>query len=71
MAISTNPCIILVRPVASEIVIINKDNPKSSIDLILIPNIILISAITETKAMKGILRPMLARAEPKAKLRLV
>jgi len=69
MAIRTNPCIILVRSVARETVIINKDNPKSSIDLLLIPNIILISAIT--KAMKGILRPMLARAEPKAKLRLV
>lgn len=52
MAISTSPCIILVRPVARETVIINKDNPKSSIDLILIPNIILISAITETKATK-------------------
>lgn len=68
---STKPCIILVRPVAKEIVIINKGNPNRSVDFISIPSVILKSAITEAVATAGMLRPILANADPKAKLRLV
>ena len=61
----------MVRPVASEIVIINKDNPNKSIDFKSIPSVILKSPITEATATAGMLRPILANADPKARLRLV
>ena len=58
---------ILVLPVASETVIIKRDSPKSIVDLISIPNVILIPVITDIMAIAGILSPILAKAEPKAR----
>lgn len=67
MPISTNPCIIFVFPVASEIVMINSDNPRRTVDLMSIPNVIRIPLITDMIAMAGMLSPMLASAEPNAR----
>ncbi|CAA7197641.1 hypothetical protein CHRY9293_03714 [Chryseobacterium potabilaquae] len=58
---------ILVLPVASETVIIKSDSPKSIVDLISIPNVILIPVITDIMATAGMLSPILAKAEAKAR----
>lgn len=71
MEIKTIPCIILVRPVVKEMVIINKESPSRSIDFKSIPRVILKSPMTEAMATAGILSPILASADPKARLRLV
>ena len=59
----------LVFPVAKEIVIINNDNPSKIVDLVSIPKLILIPVTTDVIAITGMLSPILAKAEPKAKFK--
>lgn len=57
----------LVFPVARETVMIKRERPSNTVDLISIPKVILISLMTEIIAMAGMLSPILARAEPNAR----
>jgi hypothetical protein len=65
---STNPCIIFVLPVASDTVIIKRESPRSTVDFMSIPKVMRNPVKTDINAMVGILSPILASADPKARL---
>lgn len=67
----TIPCNILVRPVARESIMVNCARTNSTIAFISMPNVIFIPVMIDTAATAGIVSPMLASADPKARLRLV
>lgn len=71
MTNSITPCNTFVRPVANEIAFTNKANINNTVDFISIPSVIVQPVTKEKIAIAAIVKPMVANAEPKAKLRLV
>ena len=71
MTNKTTPCRIVVRPVPNDNILVNSDKISNSVDFVSIPSVTENPVITDTIATAGIVRPMLASAEPRARLRLV
>jgi hypothetical protein len=67
----TVPCITVVRPVPSDSVATMMDSSSSTVDLTSIPSDKVQPVASETMATAGMVRPMLASADPSARLRLV
>jgi hypothetical protein len=70
MTSNTTPCRIVVLPVLRERMITNKDNRKSTVDPAPIPRDRGRLVYNETKETVGMVSPILARAEPRERLRL-
>lgn len=71
MTSNTTPCSTFVLPVPKEIMIVNNANNSNTIDLASIPRVMVNPVKIETIATAGMVSPILARAEPSARLRLV
>ncbi len=67
----TVPCITVVRPVPSDKDVTSNDNNNNTVDFASIPKVRLHPVIKDTNATAGMVKPMLANAEPSARLRLV
>ena len=61
----------LVRPVPNDNMIVKSDRISSTMDLVSIPSVTGKPEKTDTIATAGIVKPILASAEPSARLRLV
>ncbi len=61
----------VVRPVPQDSMMVNKDKTNSTFDFVSMPMVTGMPVIIDTIATAGMARPMLASAEPKARLRLV
>ncbi len=70
MSRRTTPCKIVVLPVLSDRMITNNESRKSTVDPALIPRESGRPVYRETKETVGIVRPIVANAEPKERLRL-
>ena len=68
---STTPYNMFVFPLLKESITAKNDNIISTVDLMSIPKTKSISNKTQINTTEGIVKPILARAEPKAKLILV
>ena len=68
---STDPCRTVVRPVPSESAQIKRDNMSSTVDFRSSPKVSVHPLIRATAATAGIVKPILASAEPNAKFKLV
>ena len=66
MTKSITPCNTFVRPVSNEIAFTNKANINNTVDFISIPSVSVQPVIKEKIATAGIVKPMVANAEPKA-----
>lgn len=71
MTNNTTPCNILVLPVAKDNIMVKRDSSKSTVAFMSMPKVMVIPVKIATMATAGMVKPILAKAEPKAKFKLV
>lgn len=71
MTSNTTPWRIVVRPVPNDNMLVNKAKINNSVDFVSIPSVTENPVKTDTIATAGMVSPILASAEPRARLRLV